>query len=102
MLSRGGASAGVAGSSNALCAVKREGLLASESNTLNTSASFRVHLREVEPLVRRVVRDVIDLAGAVLVAPLDQDEALLRDAAAIADAERIDHHRCRGSAATPG
>ena len=26
MLSRGGASAGVAGSSNALCAVKREGL----------------------------------------------------------------------------
>jgi len=42
MLSRGGAPGGVAGSSNALCAVKRESLLASESNTLNTSASSRV------------------------------------------------------------
>src|SRR5262245_2587703 len=50
------------------------------------------HLREVVPLVRRVVSDVIDLAGAVLVAPLDPDEALLRNRAAIADRERIDQH----------
>ena len=41
ILSRAGALGGVAGSSNALWAVKREGLLPSESNTLNTSASLR-------------------------------------------------------------
>src|SRR5262245_23226503 len=52
-----------------------------------------LHAREVEPLVLGIVGDVIDLAGAILVPALHQDEALLRNAAAIADAERIDHDR---------
>src|SRR5687767_859767 len=51
-----------------------------------------LHAREVIPLVRRVVGDVVNLAGAVLVAPLDPDEALVRNAAAVADAERLGQH----------
>src|SRR5687768_8032998 len=33
------------------------------------------HLREVVPHVRRIVGDVVDLAGAIFVTPLDLDEA---------------------------
>ena len=79
MLSRGGASGGVLGSSKAQCAVKREGFVRSESNTLNTSASSRVICGNQNHACCGVVGDVIDLAGAVLVAALDADEACLRD-----------------------
>src|SRR4051812_38969583 len=51
-----------------------------------------IHLREPEPAMTRIVSDVIDLAGAVLVAALDTYEAFIRNAAPIADAQRIDHH----------
>src|SRR4051794_3214309 len=44
-----------------------------------------LHLRKIEPLMRRIVGDVIDLAGAVLVAALHQDESGLRDGASVAD-----------------
>src|SRR6185503_2962598 len=45
------------------------------------------------PRMLRIVGDVVDDARAVLVSPLDTDESFLRNAAAIADAERIDHDR---------
>src|SRR4029453_10235740 len=46
---------------------------------------------EIEPDVLRIVGDVIDLAGAVAIAPLHQDETFRRNGAAVADAERIGH-----------
>src|SRR5580765_4647537 len=45
-----------------------------------------IHLREPEPAMTRIVSDVIDLAGAVLVAALDTYEACIRNAAPVADA----------------
>ena len=102
MLSRGGAFGGVSGSSNARVRgeARRHALVGVEH--LEHQRLVALHLREVEPLVRRIVGDVVDLAGAVLVAPLHQDEALSAECCGRRRCRADRSSPCRGSAATPG
>jgi len=88
MLWRGGAPAGVVGSSNELCAVNRARPSFAESNTLKTSAR-RVASREIKPAVIRVVADAIGLAHAVRIATLGADQVLRSEAAGVGDGEGI-------------
>ena len=68
---------GVCGKAGGPCGIRIEDL---EDQRLMT-----LHLGEMVPHVQRVVGDVVNLSGAIGIAPLQHDKAFLRDATRIAD-----------------
>ena len=91
MLSRGSTSAGAVGSSNAVCGAKRARPSVAEIVALQQQRLVRLHLRHVEPAMRRVVVHAIGLADAVLVHQVGWHQVLRRHRGRVA-------HRKRGVA----
>ena len=98
MLSRGGASTGAVGSTNAVWGAKRATAPSSrESKHLSSRTSSARDSRRVEPTLARIVEEIVSLTAPIAKDKIGSDEVLRRDAARIADSKRrIEHGRVDG------
>ena len=100
MLSRGSTSAGAVGSSNAVCGANRARPSVAEFEALQQQRLVRLHLRHVEPAMRRIVGHAVGLADAVRYTRSDAHQIARRDRRRHRTPPAAHRAADRGSAAT--